>query len=353
MPPSRALSLNCPAVSAAERCRGIFQERLLKLASSRPVVTFACKAGARPLRALLSLLLVQFVLSFPQAAAAQISLRDDRGVSVSLAGPPRRIVSLVPSLSESVCLLGACERIVATDRYSNYPPALRRTPRVGEITDPDIDAIVAYQPDVVLVGYVPRLAERIEARGLKVLLLEQRNQADVQRALGVLGRMLGLRDPDAAWREIDARIARAARSVPAAARGLTFYYEFENSLYAASEASFIGESLARLGARNVVPGSLGLFPRLSPEYVPRADPQVIMVARRYALSVSRRPGWEKVRAVRDGRVCWLREDEADVMSRPGPRLGEAAEILAACLRAAVNAPIAPPKQQALHSARMG
>ncbi|WP_200384133.1 ABC transporter substrate-binding protein [Rhodocyclus tenuis] len=298
-----------------------------------------------PWPVLVALFLVWPGLLLSAAAMAQITLKDDRGVSVSLPAPPQRIVSLVPALSESLCVLGACARIVATDRYSNYPSALLRTPKVGEIISPDIDAIVALKPDLVLIGYVPRVAERLQARGLKVLLLEQRNQRDVQRALGILGRLLGLRDPDAAWREIDARIARAAQSVPAAARGLSFYYEFESSLYAASEASFIGESLARLGARNVVPARLGLFPRLSPEYVPRADPQVIMVARRDALSLPKRAGWGQIRAVREQRICWLQDDEADVLARPGPRLGEAAEILARCLRAAASGPIAPPPRQ--------
>lgn len=289
--------------------------------------------------------LLCFGVFLPPPATAQITLKDDRGVSVSLPASPQRIVSLAPALSESLCALGGCARIVATDRYSNYPAQLLRTPKVGEITSPDIDAIVALKPDLVLIGYVPRIAERLQARGLKVLLLEQRNQRDVQRALGVLGRLLGLRDPDAAWREIDARIARAAQSVPAAARGLSFYYEFESSLYAASEASFIGESLARLGARNIVPARLGLFPRLSPEYVPRADPEVIMVSRRDALSLPKRAGWQQIRAVREQRICWLPDEDVEILARPGPRLGEAAEILARCLRAAASGPIAPPPRQ--------
>lgn len=293
-------------------------------------------------RALTVLLCALLGVLLMAACSRPLTLKDDRGVTVSFAEPPQRIVSLVPALSESVCALGACSRIVASDVYSNYPAELARVPKVGVITEPDLDAIVALKPDVVLMGYVPRLAERLEARGLKVLLLEMRNLGDVERLLGILGRMLALSDPDAAWRELDARISRAAQGVPAQARGLSFYYEFESSLFAASEASFIGEMLTRLGANNVVPASLGLFPRLSLDYVPRADPQVIMVARRYAPTVASRAGWEQVRAVRDQHVCWLADDEADVLSRPGPRLGEAAEILAQCLRAAVSGPIPLP-----------
>lgn len=288
------------------------------------------------------LLLGVLGLFLPAWAAADIVVKDDRGATLRFAAVPQRIVSLVPSLSESLCHLGGCARIVGTDRYSNYPAALVGVAKVGEITDPDFAQIVALRPDVVVTSYVPRLAERFEALGIRVILLDLRTQGDVARVLGVLGRLLGVADPDAAWRQIDARIARAALQVPAAMRGVSVYYEFDSSLFAAGEASFIGESLARFGVRNVVPASLGLFPRLSPDYVLRADPQLIMVPRRYALSLPKRPGWERLRAVREHRICWFTEAQSDVLSRPGPRLGEAAEILAACLKAAAAGPIRPP-----------
>ena len=294
---------------------------------------------------LLPCVLLGFLLM--AASHRELSLKDDRGVVVSFAAPPERIVSLTPALSESVCALGACARIVGSDLYSNHPAELRHVPKVGAINDADVDAIVALKPDVVLMGYMPRLAERLEAKGLKVLLLEGGNLDDIERMLGVLGRMLGLPDPDAAWRSIDTRISQASQGVPPNARGLSFYYEFENSPFAASEASFIGEILTRLGVNNIVPASLGLFPRLSADYVPRADPQVMMLASRHAPTVAQRAGWKRLRAVRNQHICWLTDDEADVLWRPGPRLGEAAEILARCLRAVARGPIPLPSSPAL------
>nr|WP_242596926.1 helical backbone metal receptor [Rhodocyclus gracilis] len=281
----------------------------------------------------------------PALALAEIVLKDDRGSIVRLPEAPQRIVSLVPSLSESVCVLGACSRIVGTDRYSDYPQALQRVSKLGEITNPDLSALVALKPDIVLTSYVPRLAERLEAAGVKVLMLDLRTQADIRRALALLGRMLALPDPEAAWRTIDTRIERAGRTVPASMRGVSFYYEFDSSLFAAGEASFIGESLARFGVRNIVPPNLGFFPRLSPEFILRADPQVMMMVRRSAMGVPKRAGWQRIRAVRDQRVCWFSEEEADVLSRPGPRIGEAAEIMARCLRSAAAGPIPLPPQR--------
>ena len=101
--------------------------------------------------------------------------------------------------------------------------------------------------------------------------------------------------------------------------------------YAASESSHIGELLTRLGAANIVPARLGSVPLLNPEFVVRADPQVVMVSDRDAQALLARPGWSRIRALRDGRVCRFTAQQGDVIVRPGPRLAEAAQLLADCL----------------------
>src|SRR5205814_1899363 len=101
--------------------------------------------------------------------------------------------------------------------------------------------------------------------------------------------------------------------------------------YAASEISHIGELLTRLGVANVVSGSLGSVPRLNPEFVVRADPQVIIVSARDAAELRLRPGWDRIRAVREGHVCALDAAQGEVLMRPGPRLAEAAQVLARCV----------------------
>jgi len=86
------------------------------------------------------------VLAAPQA----VSFVDDRGVAVSLSAPAHRIVSLLPSLTETVCAMGACARLVGTDRYSNYPAPVQALPKTGGLDDANIEMIVALKPDVVL-----------------------------------------------------------------------------------------------------------------------------------------------------------------------------------------------------------
>lgn len=268
---------------------------------------------------------------------------DDRGTRITLAAPPQRIVSLLPSLTETICELGQCQRLVGVDRYSNWPAEVTRLPQVGGGLDPSIEAVVALHPDVVVLATSSRAIERLQALGLKVVALEPRSHADVQRVLGKMAQLLGMQAADSqkVWRRIDAAVSAAAQSLPPRARGTRVYFEVNRGPYGAGESSFIGETLARLGARNIIPAALGPFPRLNPEFVVRANPDVIMVGDRNFAGMDDRPGWAGIRAVRERRVCIFTTAESEVLVRPGPRMAEAARMMAACL-AAKSPPTTPP-----------
>ncbi|WP_119153964.1 ABC transporter substrate-binding protein [Caldimonas tepidiphila] len=293
----------------------------------------------RVLRAALAALALLAASTLP--ARAEIRITDDRNATVRLKAPPQRIVTLLPSLTETVCELGGCARLVGVDRHSNHPAAVRSLPRTGGLEDANVEMIVSLRPDVVLLALSSRVIDRLEALGIKVVALEPRAYEDVQRMAVKVAQLLG--GPDAAadgerlWRRIEAQVGAAAQSVPPAARGMRAYYEVDSAPYAAGESSFIGQTLARLGVRNIVPAAMGPFPKLNPEFVVRADPQVVMLSSRNAVNLATRPGWERIDALRRQRVCRFRDAEVDVLSRPGPRMGEAAQILARCLRELVPA----------------
>ncbi|HWP13415.1 MAG TPA: helical backbone metal receptor [Ramlibacter sp.] len=269
-----------------------------------------------------------------QAHAVQVV--DDRGVTVDLPQPPRRIVSVLPSLTEIVCELGACERLVGVDNYSNWPASVRKLPRLGGLEDANIEMIVALKPDLVLLAYSSRAMARLEALGIKAMVLEPKTLADMQRVWGQLGQAIGANDARQRWDRLQAGLDAAARSLPAALRGTTVYFEVNSGPYAASEASFIGELLTRIGAVNVVPGQLGPFPKLNPEFVVRADPQVIMMSDVNSQALKERPGWDGIRAVRTGRVCMFSAEQGDALVRPGPRMAEAARLMVDCVRGALK-----------------
>ena len=287
-----------------------------------------------PIKRILIVLAILLALVLAMATLAQaevIRMVDDKGRTVTLPQPPQRIVSLLPSLTETVCALGACERLVGVDRYSNWPAQVSQLPVVGGGLDPNIEAIVALRPDVVLMATSSRAQARLESLGVQVVALEPKTYADVQRVLGKVGQVLGVQDAQQVWRAIDAGVKAAAQSVPPAARGARVYFEVSSGPYAAGQASFIGETLTRLGAGNIIPASLGPFPKINPEFVVRADPDLIMVGARSADGLAARPGWAQMRALREGRLCRFDRVQSDVLIRPGPRMAEAARIMAACL----------------------
>ena len=263
--------------------------------------------------------------------AQALEVTDDRGVTVHLAKPPQRIVSLLPSLTESVCELGQCARLVGVDRYSNFPQSVRSLPQLGGGLDPNVEMIVSLKPDVVLMAKSSRAGERFEALGLKVVALEPKTHADVQRVLLKLGQVLEVPDAARIWRAIDAGVSAAAQSLPASVGGTKVYFEVNQGPYAAGESSFIGQTLTRLGVKNIVPAKLGPFPKLNPEFIVRANPDVILIGQRSADGLMSRPGWQSIRALREQRVCIFLADVSDVLVRPGPRMAEAARVMAQCL----------------------
>jgi iron complex transport system substrate-binding protein len=271
-------------------------------------------------------------LALTPLARAEEALRDDRGAPIALVTVPKRIVSLLPSLTESVCAIGACARLVGTDRFSNWPASVATLPKLGGIDDVQIEALVALKPDVVLVSTSARTIARLEELGLKVIVLDSHSRAAVHHTLVVLGHVMGVpAAADSVWADIERETRTAAARVPPSLRGQRVYFEVDPTPYAAGPSSFIGETLTLLGMANAMPAELGPFPKPNPEYVVRTQPDIIMAAQRNLAEMSQRPGWSSLRALQHERTCGFTTDRYELLVRPGPRMGEAATLLASCL----------------------
>lgn len=267
------------------------------------------------------------------AGAAPVRVVDDRQRTVELPAPPQRVVSLLPSLTETVCALQACGRLVGTDNFSNWPASVLALPKLGGLEDTQIERIVALKPDLVLAAGSSRAIDRLESLGVRVVALEPRSLQDTERVIGKVAQALGEPEAGAAlWQRIQARIDAAALRVPAALRGQKVYFEVASAPYAAGESSFVGETLARLGMGNAVPATLGPFPKLNPEYVVRARPDIVMAASAALAEMPGRPGWAGLAALQGRRSCGFATERWEVLIRPGPRLADAADILADCLQ---------------------
>jgi len=199
--------------------------------------------------------------------------------------------------------------------------------------DPNIELVVAQRPDLVLMATSARGAERLQALGITVLALEPRTHADLQRVLNTLAQVLGVpaSESERLWREINAGVLAAAQSLPPQAKGQKVYVEVSPAPYGASESSFIGETLMMMGLRNILPGNMGPFPKINPEFVVRAQPDIIMAGDSSRASMQQRPGWSQLKVIQSDQVCVFNTDESDTLVRAGPRMAEGARLMAQCI----------------------
>jgi iron complex transport system substrate-binding protein len=268
--------------------------------------------------------------------AHAVTVLDDRQQKVQISHAPQRIVSLLPSLTETVCALKQCHKLVGLDRYSNWPESVQSVPRVGGGLDPNIESIVALKPDLVLAAGSTRGVDRLQALGLNVLRLEPRNHADAQRVWRTVAQVLHVpaADSDRVWHGIQAGVQAAVQSLSPAARQQRVYFEVSPAPYGASESSFMGETLTRMGVANILPASMGPFPQVNPEWVVQARPDVIMAGDSSRASMLKRPGWSRLRAMQGQRLCVFKQGDSDMLVRAGPRMAEGAQLMADCLNRA-------------------
>ncbi len=289
-------------------------------------------AGARRLRlaALCAFALATSLV--PTAVAQSVRVVDDTGRDVVLAAPALRVVSMVPSHTETLCALGACDRLVGRDALSDAPADALAAPTLGTAFAPDLEALVALAPDLVLSDGFAGLEDALAPFGIAVYAGTPQGLSDLGPYVDDLGALLGLPLEAAALADHLERGLEAVRVAVAGADRPTVFVEIDATPYAAGPTSLVGAIVSIAGGEHVIDASLGAYPQVDPEAIVAADPEVILLMDApygvTAADVAARPGWADLRAVRDGRVVELTQDETDALSRPGPRLVQAAEALA-------------------------
>jgi iron complex transport system substrate-binding protein len=271
-----------------------------------------------------------YFLFFSTTAFASITAKDSRGVEIRLGAPAQRVVSMLPSLTESVCALGKCAVLVGVDRFSNWPKSLDALPRLGGIADANIEGIARLKPDLVLLEKSSPLIPRLQSLGISVIAFDVQTMADVQRTLRQLDIVLGSSESGAVWDRIQLDIARANRTLSPSQKTARVYFEVNSAPFAAGKTSFIGELIDRLGMENIATEKMGAFPKINPEFVVQSRPDLIMATEASAKQLAQRPGWKSIPAIQGNRICLFSAAQADVLVRPGPRMGEAATLIADC-----------------------
>ena len=246
---------------------------------------------------------------------------------------PKRIISLMPALTETVCLLGGCAHLVATDRHSDWPVSVQSLPKLGALDDTSLEAVIQLKPDLVLAHPGGRLNERLKSLGYRVLELRSDNLQDLRHALmEVEGQLKIAQSPRALrlWEEAQHAIQAQAKTLKLGTKPKV-YIEVDSALYAAGPKSYLGELLTALGALNIVPSEFAAYPKLAPEFVLKQQPDVIMQMHS-GPSFAQRPGGSALHAIQKKRLCQWSAEKLNILVRPGPRVGEASALMAACLR---------------------
>lgn len=267
----------------------------------------------------------------PRAEAGEVT--DMLGRRVRVPDHAARIVSLAPSITETVFALGEGDRLVGVTDYCDYPPEATRKPRVGGISTPSFEAILALRPDLVLATSESNYAEhvqRLASLGLAVYVIRPVDFETVLQSIERIGAVIGR---EAAGRARVASMRRDAeaivRAVAGAPRPRVLYVVWPNPLIAPGRGTLISELIQRAGGESITGDEPLPYPRLSLETVVERRPDRIIVGRHGQETVEELlRGWERlgsVGAVREGRVYGV---DGDLVHRPGPRMIEALRELA-------------------------
>lgn len=281
--------------------------------------------------------LVTLLASSAFAVEYPLTIVDDLGREVVLTAEPMRVVSVVPSHTETVCALGACDKLVGVDDFSDFPAQVTALPQLGGgLSGTDIEAIVGLEPDLVLASEYGELATTLEQLGLTVYAGSPQTFAEALEEFGVVGQLVNREaEAEALRTEVVADIDAISASV-AAYDAPQVYYEIDSTPYSVGPNSFVGVLIQRAGGENIVPAELGDFPQLEPEFIVFADPDIIILSNGPSVSpeeVAERPGWSAISAVVEGEVHALTQEQVGIINRPGPRMADAVRILATLLHA--------------------
>jgi iron complex transport system substrate-binding protein len=264
---------------------------------------------------------------------------DVYGTPFTVAARPERIVSLSPSSTEGLFAIGAGPQVVAVDEFSDFPAEAPTTALSG--FTPNVEAIVEFAPDLVVVSYDPGdLVASLAATGIPVLVLDAAvDLEDALRQLVILGAVTG-NDATAAAvvEDLELRIAEVVAAAPTLDEPLTYFHELDDTLVTVTSSTFVGSVYGLLGLVNVADaadpdGASSGYPQLSSEFLLLADPDLVFLADSRccgedATTFAARPGFGELQAVTTGAVVVL---DDDVASRWGPRIVDFLEQVAAAV----------------------
>ena len=278
-----------------------------------------------------------------QPPPADGAIVDDLGRTVTVDSPPSRIVALVPSITDLILALGEGDRLVARTRYDT-DARLAALPAVGGGLDPNIEAIIALRPDLVVVwpGADQPLIGQLDAAGIAVYGAGSQSLEDQERHTRQIGRLLGVEArADSLLAHLDSSFAALATALAGVPVVSALYVAWHDPPMTTGPGTFVDSIMSVAGGRNIFDDATSDWPQVNMEEIVSRDPDVLILpvpvtGDSGAIAwVHQTPGWRDLRAVRTGRVLLV---DSELFSRPGPRIIDAAKQLAELLHPGVTGP---------------
>ena len=260
------------------------------------------------------------------------SLTDFQNRAVTVPARPERLVSIGPSITAFLFALGAGPRVVGVDDFSDEPAEAATREHVGGIKV-NFEKVVSLKPDLVFsVKFSDGTIEKLQSASLNVLVVDPQSVSDVAKTAALLGKAVGA-DGEGLGRSIQQRVDAVKAKTAGVATRPRVYHEIDASdpakIFTVGPGSYINDLIDIAGGVNIAARAASAYPQLSAEEILRSDPEVIVLAASdYSAKpsqVAARQGWSVIAAVKSGRIITI---EPNLINRPGPRVGEAAEMYA-------------------------
>lgn len=263
------------------------------------------------------------------------TVTDDRGEDIEFEQAPETIVSLIPSNTEIVFALGAGEQLVGVTDFDNYPEAAQDIERVSDSVEFNAEKIIQLDPDVVLAystGEAPPALSQLEDADIPVFVIQSATSFDeVYGDIEQIASVLAKEDQGAEVIEgIQTQIEDVQERLAAVDEQKEVYVEISPSpeIYTTGKSTFMQEILDHANVTNVFEDLEG-WPNISEEEVITRDPEIILTTVSYVEDavgdIEARDSWSAVEAIENGEVHFI---DSDITSRPGPRIGEAVQLVA-------------------------
>jgi len=281
-----------------------------------------------------------FLLALLLSASA-VSARvvtDQTGRRVNLPDHPRRLVSIAPSITETLFELGLGDRLVGDTDYCDYPPQARALPHVGAMVNPNLERIVALKPDLVLgtdEANRRETADQLEHLGIPLYGVTAHTVDGAIQSLEDLGRVLDWEQPtEKLVAGLRARVAAVDRQVQGRPRPKVLFVVWYRPLITAGSGTFISNVIQRAGGVSISDDLKGEWPHMGLEDVLKRAPDVILFPKTDTFApgldeFQKLPGWRDLAAVKNHRLYLV----AETIMRPSPRLIDSLEEVARILRA--------------------